>query len=347
MTSRSVLERAEALVSGIGARTATGLDAQQVALTWRAGKSWPRESPIVDRAGEPIATCRLASIPDDVTGRRRLAEIGAPALSEALSAWSHAHRARGQAAPPVPLLLSRPRAERAGDRLIAELAARSGCAIDDERSRELSLGRAGGVAAIAEAMQRLARAEHEAIVVGGVDTLYEPATLEELDAARRLHGPACENGFIPGEGAAFLLLTRRAIGGTIARVVSASMENEPRPFGTAEPTHALGMTLAARNALVAAAVPRVGWVMSDVVYERHRVEEWLFVAGRLHEVLSGDARHDQPLLTTGELGAATAPVLLAMACALWRAGAGPAEHALVVAHSDGPERGALVARRST
>jgi 3-oxoacyl-[acyl-carrier-protein] synthase-1 len=125
------------------------------------------------------------------------------------------------------------------------------------------------------------------------------------------------------------------------------MEHEPRPFGSPDPTHALGMTLAARNALVAAGTSRLDWIVSDVVYERHRVDEWLFVSGRLHEVLADGARHDRPLLSTGELGAATAPVLLAIACALWRAEAARSDDVLVVAHSDGSERGAVVARRGT
>ena len=347
MKMQPVTTRSEAIVVGIGARTATGLDAQQVALTWRAGKSWPRESPLVDRAGEPVATCRLASIPDDVFGRDRLIALAAPALAEALAPWGQAHRARAQAAPPVALLLARPPPDGRADSLLGEMAARAGVAIDLARSQELALGRAGGVAAIALAMDRLGRGEDEAIVVGGVDSLYDPAVLEELDRARRLHGPSCENGFVPGEAAGFLLLTRRATLPALGWIAGAATENEPRPFGSSEPTHGLGMTLAAKRALEAAGERRVGWVLSDVVYERHRVEEWLFVAGRLSGVIPGDARHDQPLLKTGELAAAAAPVLAVMACALWRAEAAPAGSALVVLHSDGAERGALLLRRPT
>jgi 3-oxoacyl-[acyl-carrier-protein] synthase-1 len=336
--------RGDTLIGGIGARTATGLDAQQVALTWRAGKSWPRESPLVDRSGEPIATCRLASIPDDVLGRDRLVELAAPALVEALGPWSRAQRAKTHSVPPVAMILARPRPERPKDSLLSELAVRAGVSLDLTRSEEVALGRAGGVAAIALAMGRLAAGEDEAIVVGGVDSLYDPVALEELDGARRLHGSACENGFIPGEGAAFLLLTRRATVPCLGRIVAAATENEPRPFGSSEPTHGLGMTLAVKRALEAGSERRVEWVLSDVVYERHRVEEWLFVAGRMSDFITGGARHDQPLLKTGELAAAAGPVLVVIACALWRAAGAPAGTALVALHSDGAERGALVVR---
>jgi 3-oxoacyl-[acyl-carrier-protein] synthase-1 len=56
--------------------------------------------------------------------------------------------------------------------------------------------------------------------------------------------------------------------------------------------------------------------------------------------------HDQPLLKTGDVGAASAPLLVAMASVLWQVGAGRADCAVVATHSDGPERGAVLLSES-
>ena len=60
---------------------------------------------------------------------------------------------------------------------------------------------------------------------------------------------------------------------------------------------------------------RIPWVMNDVVNERHRVDEWSYVMARAFEAFSPDVICEQPLLKTGDLGAASAPVMLAIAVA--------------------------------
>lgn len=333
--------RGEATIVGVGARCATGLTALQVAMTVRAGKSQPRESHLVDRAGEPIAVCRLGSIGDDLLGEARHVALAAPALAEALRPWTAAQRD-----PTLPLVLAVPEAlsRRDGEALLAALASGAGASIDLPRSKLVAQGRAGGVAALELAVARLARGEDEAIVVGGVDSYFDPYRLEELDRARRLNGPACENGFIPGEAAAFVTLSRRRRTGVRAcgQILGVATEREPRPLGSDEPTHGLGMTLAVKRATAALGRTPIDWALTDVVGERHRVEEWLYVTGRLHARFTGAPRHDQPLLKTGDLGAASATTLLALACVGWETGSAPSPRALIAAHSDGPERGALL-----
>jgi 3-oxoacyl-[acyl-carrier-protein] synthase-1 len=184
-------------------------------------------------------------------------------------------------------------------------------------------------------------AGEESILVGGVDSWFDPDRLEALDRDRRLHGPETENGFIPGEGAAFVRLSRRPAQrlGSIQGIAS---EREPRPYGSNEPCHALGISLAATRALETLGPSKIGWALTDVVGERHRVEEWLFAAGRVQQQFTGDAQHEQPLMVTGDLGAASAIFLLVHACTMWRIGAAPSTHALIAAHSDGAERGAML-----
>jgi 3-oxoacyl-[acyl-carrier-protein] synthase-1 len=237
-----------------------------------------------------------------------------------------------------------------GERLLAGLAERSGVPIDFARSRIVAQGRAGGVAALEQAVHRLTRGEDEAILVGGVDSWFDADRLEALDAGRRLHGPGTENGFIPGEGAAFVLLVTRRKAGTDRRwgsLVAASTELEPRPFGSTEPCHALGISVALNRAMAPAAGTKVGWTLTDVLGERHRAEEWLFASGRIQSALTADVVQDTPLEVSGDVGAASALLLVVVACLGWQTGYAPARLALIAAHSDGLERGAALLAEET
>jgi 3-oxoacyl-[acyl-carrier-protein] synthase-1 len=326
------------LIAAVGARIATGLHALGAATSIRARKSFVRETRFVDRAGEAIGLATVASISEDVVGRDRFVALGTPALREACDGVTT----------PVPLYLAGPTEtdplDTRGTRLLAALA--QNAPIDAAKSRVFPHGRAAGAIAIEQALGRISRGEDEAILVGGIDSYVDPDRLEALDVAMRLHGPQTENGFVPGEGAAFLLLaSRRRATAKLANIVGVGLEKEPRPYGSPEPTHALGITLACKRAL--ASTPgsaRIGWALTDVVGERHRVEEWLYAAGRIQQQCTPDLRVDTPLLLTGDLGAASVPLLCVLACMGWKIGTGAGPLALVAGHSDGADRGAVLLR---
>lgn len=324
------------LIVSVGARIATGLDALGAATSVRARKSFVRETRFVDRAGEPVGMATVVSIGEDIVGRDRFVALGAPALREATAILP----TTGLRA--VPLYLAGPAEadplDTRGTRLLTALAEHA--PIDVAKSRVLSSGRAAGAIAIEQALGRVTRGEDEAILVGGIDSYFDPDRLEALDAARRLHGPETENGFVPGEGAAFLLIANRRRATTkLANIAGVGLEKEPRPYGSAEPTHALGITLACKRALGTA---KLGWALTDVVGERHRVEEWLFAAGRIQQQCTPDLRVDTPLMHTGDLGAASFPLLCVLACMGWKIGTGAGPLALIAGHSDGQDRGAVL-----
>lgn len=320
----------------------------------RAGKLDPRACHMIDRAGEPIGTARLASIGDQVMGVDRFVALGGPPMTQAAYPYLAAARAARRPAPAIPAIIALPGEHRPGldprlaRELLARLESRSHVPLDHERS-ELVFGcRAGGVAAIARAIALLADGV-ELVLAGGIDTFFDPEVLEYLDRELRLHSLTAENGFIPGEGAGFVLLAKHRAPQhppVLAGIVSTAMENEPRPYGSAEPCLALGMTLAAKRAVepVGTKSHRLGWVMTDVVDERHRVDEWAFAAARVAGAFAQGYVHEQPLLATGDLGAASVGVMLAIAATRWQTGCAADDAVLMAAHSDGPERGALVAR---
>jgi 3-oxoacyl-[acyl-carrier-protein] synthase-1 len=350
----SGLPRSQVVVVGVGARAHTGLSALQVTLAARAHKMRPRESHILHKDGTPIGLCRLGSISDATFGLERFAALGAPSLVQACYPWADTQRTRLGHVPPLAVLLALPSAERPGfdprlkKDLLTLLEARTSIALSHQRSELVTECRAGGVRVFERAFERLASGQDEALLVGGIDSYFDPDVLEWLDREFRLHGPDAENGFIPGEAAAFVLLTTRARAAnleSLAQILGASVTLEPRPFGSEEPCHALGMTLAIKNASGAfgTGARRIPWVLSDVADERHRVDEWYRAHLRHFQAFSPDFRHEQPLLKTGDVGAASAPLLLVMAAVGWKIGSAHGDCALIAAHSDGPERGALCA----
>ena len=350
-TDRSPRPRGETVIVGVGARTHAGLNAQQATLAARAGKMRPRESHLIDRHGEPVSTCRLPSIADDVMGLHRFVTLGAPALMQASWPWRETHLRSGHGVPPLPIVCALPSTYRPGfDRklereLFPWLQEKIGFALDAQRAALVTKDRGGGVKAFEWAMQLL-EGGAQIVAVGGIDTYFDPDCLEWLDTTYRLHSLDTENGFVPGEGAAFLLLTRRSrVSGLrkFGSIVGCAVAEEPRPYGHEEPTHGLGMTMAIREAVGSLTrARRIPWMLTDVANERHRVDEWQLASGRSFRCFTDDARHDQPLLKTGDVGAASAAMLAAMACTHWELGSAPGDVALIATHSDGAERGAMV-----
>jgi 3-oxoacyl-[acyl-carrier-protein] synthase-1 len=291
---------------------------------------------------------------DNVMGLERFVELGAPAFVQATHAWRVAQKARGTTEPLAVVLALPPESRPGFDRrlksdLLGVLAERAQVEIDERRSTLVTKGRGGGAMAVATALEML-REGRRAVVVGGIDSYFDPDVLEYLDRELRLHSASCENGFIPGEGAGFLLLAGRSNTTSMHRwgqILAAENQMEPRPYGHPDPCLALAMTLALKNVVapIGASSKRVRWLLTDVVNERHRVEEWTISRIRASRAIHDDAIHDQPLLRTGDLGAASTAILLVMACIGWHTGYAPGDCALVATHSDGSERGVVLAAK--
>jgi 3-oxoacyl-[acyl-carrier-protein] synthase-1 len=322
----------------------------------RANKMLPRESHIIDNAGNPVATCRLPSVADNVQGLDRFVSLAAPALVQAVHPWLAFERRRVGDPRPLPMFVALPSGSRPGfDRRLTKdfvdaVAERAAIPIATRASVAVTKCRGGGVEAFQTALAHLHAGRDEAVVVGGVDTWFDPDVLEYLEGERRLHGPECENGFLPGEGAAFLVLTTHSHASALhrwGRVISVATELEPRPYGSDEPCHALGMTSAVKRATQSTGNKsrRIHWQLTDVHNERHRVDEWQIVRTRAFEAFTDDALHEQPLLRAGDLGAASTAYLAVHALVCWHTQCAPGDCVLIATHSDGAERGAMVLAR--
>ena len=350
----------EAAIVGMGVVSPVGLDAEQTAASIRAGTARKQESSIMDERFEPIV---LGYLPNEVLPplesalearvgltslQRRLLRLAAPALQEA--------QLEGVDSSNAPILLAAPRASSPRPPIVDQgffemLEIQSGVSFAVGDSKVFPVGRAGLFQALQAAVDDyLTKRKAEFVWVGGVDSYVDLMRLSFLQSEGRLARDDVFDGFTPGEGAAFLLLTTRKTCerqglSPLAYVSGVGVGEEEGHRYSDEPY--LGEGLAAAVSEVAAQVARSGagepapLVMAGLNGESFNAKEWGVAHLRNRELFAEDLQVEHPAEYTGDMGAALAPIMMGVAAKWMEAGhlAGPA---LVWASSDEAERGAAM-----
>jgi 3-oxoacyl-[acyl-carrier-protein] synthase-1 len=138
--------------------------------------------------------------------------------------------------------------------VMARLVSSSPIALDQHASRAFPGGRTAIVEALPHALDLLDRGHRDACFLAGVDSLVTGDRLRQLlREGQVLHG-GNPGGFIPGEGAGCVLLTRRPDRGSFAVLRGFGRGRNPGDgsAATAAPSPARGLTEAMRQALAAA-----------------------------------------------------------------------------------------------
>ncbi len=182
-------------------------------------------------------------------------------------------------------------------------------------------GSAGAAFALPKALEALAARQMDALVLGGVHTDYDPATIAAFAEQGRLHGPKNLDAVIPGEAAAFVILMREStarrlhlepaarISGIGSATTRALADNDESVMD------AKGLTTAVRAAaaeLVAEQL-RAGWLLTDHTFESTRILEWQTMATRAHALFGSPYHLEAPAQRLGHLGAASLPLSIALA----------------------------------
>jgi len=327
-------------ILGIGMVTPVGLSARQTAASVRTGIGRLGESYVTDRYGEMLvmglvdagelpALCDELADPDDLDRglsprQERLARLAGPALLEAIGSDTPAS---------LPLLLALPEAhpetrQAIGAEMIGILATQTDRRFDAELSRTYALGRAGGFAALDDALELLApgggardrRAAPPLVLVGAADSYLDLGLLYALDAEGRLKTGEVADGFVPGEGAAFLLLgpagaAARSGRQPIARIAGVGRAHEAGHLYSAEPCRGGGLA-AAFSALFertgSAASGDIACVYAGLNGESFWAKEWgvaqIRCGGHLHHRL----RVQHPADCFGDAGAALGLIMLGL-----------------------------------
>ncbi len=343
----------ELVIVGVGLTTPFGVGVVPSAAAARAGLAAFAES---DFTGHGATQLVMALVPeallpptvaalDNVRASARelrLARLAALALAEAVLPLGKGDD--------LPVLLALPEQDEARpfDRalMVKAIALQAGRADAGAGIEAGWSGRAGGLMALAQAEARLDAGARFLLVVG-VDTYAAPAILARLVRAGRIKTDRDLDGFIPGEGAAALLVTRRAHaqerGLRILAVIAGSgSAHEPGFIASSEPNRGQGLTQAIAAATAGlSAEPRVAEVHTAFTGESYWAKEWGAAAIRHQARLAPDHGMHHPADGYGDLGAASGVALVVLATQGLSAGYGRSP-ALLFASSDGPDRAAVV-----
>lgn len=250
---------------------------------------------------------------------------------------------------PIPLILAMPeliatRQQEPG--LSGHLARHFPGWINPALGRSIYSGRAAGMEALAFAFDYLYDQPCEFILIGGSDSYLDDLRLTTLDQEDRLVTPESSNGFVPAEASGFLLLTRNpeqalVVNGHRIALHPPGIAEEPGHLYSSEPYRGDGLDQAFKKALANAPAQAIPRIYSSMNGEHYWAKEYgvAYMRNRHHFSESVDIKH--PADAYGDIGSATAPVLIALAAQQLLAAA--KDHAyLVYSSSDGPKRGAII-----
>jgi 3-oxoacyl-[acyl-carrier-protein] synthase-1 len=303
-----------------GAVCAIGIGAAQCSASFRAGLSGYMQSPIIGRNDEPIVTALvpdadLETLHDSLVTQplsdreRRMLRLGGMALRQATVALHE----------PVPLFLALPepnagRVAHSQRGFFEHLNVQAESSFDTAASQYFELGRAGSLFALDAAIAALAAGRRQ-VLVGGIDTCLDLTRLAELDGERRLLGSDVKDGFVPGEGAAFLLLSssrgsaQRAP--TIVRAVGTAQDAGHRYSD--EPSLGVGLSHALNDALQkSAALPVLRTCFAGLNGENFGAKEWGVAQLRHHALFDPALIFEHPADCFGDVGAAMGTLLIAL-----------------------------------
>jgi 3-oxoacyl-[acyl-carrier-protein] synthase I len=318
----------KAAIVSVGMATAVGLNAKQTASSVRAGLSRFSETSIHNKRFEPVVMALLPdeSLPalspklDEVVGltsrQLRMLRLATPALQEAVETVPQSEA--------IPLYLGVPnglpkRPELVGEKFLEHLAIQSDVSFDVEKSKVFPSGRAAGLFALKAAMEQLASGANRFVIVGGIDTYLDLYLLGTLDMENRVLGNGVMDGFIPGEGAGFIVLAtldviKKGQYQFLAGVKSGSTGFEEGHLYSDKPYKGDGLSSAFLNFFEE---NKLDGLVQDVYTsmngENHWAKEWGVAFMRTHSLFNSEHGMHHPADCFGDTGAASGIILTGLA----------------------------------
>jgi 3-oxoacyl-[acyl-carrier-protein] synthase-1 len=261
---------------------------------------------------ESIEEAELLSFRDE-----RLLQMTQAAAQEALAHY------RGE---PMPLILAGPEnypgvINQLPSNFLSVLKTQVDLPVLYHASRTIGTGRTGVLEALRLAHFYLSSGQHDHVLVGGVDSCQHSAWLNFLDSTERLKSASPHrraDTFVPGEGAAFLLLTNDPACAMTAKGLAMSLaepgfSEEPGHIYSEAPYRGEGLDVAVKQALNHLPEPhKIGCLFSSSNGESYWAKE-LGVAVTRSSASFDNMKHQHPADCFGDLGAATGAALIALA----------------------------------
>jgi 3-oxoacyl-[acyl-carrier-protein] synthase-1 len=317
----------DVVIAGIGMMTSVGLSVPENAASVRAGLMRFVETEWLDHNYEPF---KIAEVPEDglpdlaeelerqpgLTSREiRLLRLAAAPLAESVRPIASLKERPG-------LVLALPELETARPldhpSLLKRLAVQTGGAFAPDMSASGFRGRAGGLMAVGRAVEIIRSGQARFMVAGGVDTYRDLYILGSLDKDKRVKSSEHLDGFIPGEGAAFLLLTAVETARSLnlaasAAVTAAARGVEPGHLYSNQPYRGDGLAEAVSQFFGQGGPAPVREVYSSMNGESHWAKEWGVASLRNRTDLDGAHGMHHPADCFGDTGAACGPLMAGLA----------------------------------
>ena len=323
-------------VVAVGACSPAGLCARVIQREAACGTMPFSLAGITDQADEPVRAALVTALPEGAARTERLQALAATAMAECLRRATKL----GECPRRLPTILALPDVERAGTAspgatfdanavlaTLQETAGQSHTELTYPRGAFLPAGRAGFFEALAAAWS-LVVSQGGAVLIGAVDSHCDWASLRCAVENNRVMGSNNPDGVIPGEGAAFVLVSRRssepgsglrpASASPRPRLVAFASGQEPRPFSTHSAVSAAGLTAvfsSIRNALPPRpdGSVRVDYLVSCQTGESYWDKEFSFAYLRNGELLPEPLRLHLAAKAHGDAGVAAGGLQLVQA----------------------------------
>lgn len=347
-------EKPLAYIAGIGMITAVGADANMTAAAVKAGVNQFEASEYDNQADESIT---MAGVPDEVFETLQLdidegeyySELYDRIIKMAVVAAREAC-AQQSIEQDIPMVLAIPEAVPGINLITAQMLAgnltrQEDLPIDAGQVRCLHTGRAAGIEALDMASRMLHDLDQEYVLLGGSDSYWHLPLIARLDADQRVLAPGVMDGFVPGEGAGFLLLSRDADkalveDGHVIALYQPGVSEESGHLHSESPYRGDGLSQAFKLALNGHNANSIPTIYSSQNGEQFWAKEYGVALLRNHASFADEVQLEHPADCYGDLGVATGPVLIGLSAQdLWQQ-PGCATH-LVYSSSDSAARAAM------
>jgi 3-oxoacyl-[acyl-carrier-protein] synthase I len=332
-------ERPLAILS-TGMVCSVGLNAPSACAAIRAGLTNPTESRFIDSDGEWIV---VHSVPLPHPWSAKLGKMAAAAAGECVAQISD------EETKAIPLLLclserlDGPTQSRLGINIFADIEAGLQKHFAPQ-SAVVARGKAGVGYALAHARKLIYGGGAPSVLVVATDSLITWPTLSDYLRAERLLTPGNSNGFLPGEGAAALLVG--PANDNLVVCAGVGMAVEQAPIGSETPLRADGLVSAIRGALAQAEceIHEMDLRIADLSGEQYYFKEATLAVSRLLRTRKSEFDLWHPAQYIGETGVAAVIVSMVVADTALRKSYSPGRNILTHVSADNGDRVATVLR---
>lgn len=345
-------------IAGTGMITSVGASSEMTIASVRAGVDGFEASEYTTPTRQPIT---MSQVPHEVFDEFQItldigvshSELMDREIKMAMIAATEALQ-QAKIQKNIPLILATPQnvpyvSHCPAAKMIKNLINQAELPIDAQLSRSLQTGRAGGIEVLDLAQRCLYDLELDYVLIGASDSHRDYALLNYLNETKRTTAPDSMNGFVPGEAAGFLVLTRQpqlalAYEANIIALNPVGLGQEPGHFYSDDPCLGDGLSQAFQQALSVYQGPEIDTIYSSMNGENYWAKEFGVACMRNSKRLHEDFDVEHPADCYGDIGVASGPIMISLAATHLQKQ--PRSHAcLVYSSSDTASRAAVVVEK--